>query len=263
VVTIKGARQGRTALVTGGTQGVGRATANRLASEGCNLVLIARTARDLEKVRDEIVSATGVSVAVEAIDLSQEQGRNAVAAAHPDIDILICNTGNTPVGGLADIDEARWREGWELKFYGYLALMRAYHQIMCARKSGVLLCVMGVSAERPSPASLEIGMINASLNAMVRALGGTSPDQDVRVVGVNPGPILTERGLAFFRKLAETRLGDAERWQELTADMPFGRFADPDEIATSITFLVSPRASYVSGTVLNIDGGLSTKVLNY
>jgi len=141
--------------------------------------------------------------------------------------------------------------------------MRAYHPIMCARASGVLLNVMGVSAERPGPASLAVGMVNASLNAMTKALGGVSTDHGVRVLGVNPGPILTERGLSFIRAQAERRLGDAERWSELTRDMPFGRFADPDEIASVITFLVSDRASYMSGTVVNVDGGVVTRVSNY
>jgi NAD(P)-dependent dehydrogenase (short-subunit alcohol dehydrogenase family) len=227
------------------------------------LVLVARTASNLAKVRDEITSGTSVDVQIEAIDLSKVEGREALPPRHPDVDIVICNTGAAEVGTITDIDEARWREGWELKFYGYMALARAYYPRMCARRSGVILNVMGVSAERPSPGTLALGMANASLNAMTKALGGTSSDHNVRVLGVNPGPILTERGMEIIRAFAEKRLGDPERWQELAKDMPFGRFASPQEIASVIIFLVSDRASYMTGAVVNVDGGIATRVAGY
>jgi NAD(P)-dependent dehydrogenase (short-subunit alcohol dehydrogenase family) len=255
--------RGRTALVTGATEGVGRATAKRLAAEGCNLVLVARTTANLERVRDEIISQTGVEASIESIDLATLQGREALPPRYPDVDIVICNTGAAEIGTITDIDEARWREGWELKFYGYMALARAYYPRMCARRSGVILNVMGVSAERPSPGTLALGMANASLNAMTKAIGGASSDFNVRMLGVNPGPILTERGMSIIRTFAQKRFGDAERWPELAKAMPVGRFAEPDEIASVIAFLVSDRASYMTGTVVNVDGGISTRVAGY
>lgn len=254
---------GRTALVTGATQGVGRATARLLADEGCNLILVARTVAALETLQSEITSQAGVAVKIEAIDLATLEGRDLLPTLHPDVDIVICNTGAAEIGTITDIDEARWREGWELKIYGYMALMRAYFPQMRARRSGVILNVMGVSADRPSPDTLALSMANASLNAMTKAIGGTSTDHGVRVLGLNPGPILTERGLAIIRTFAEKRLGDTERWSELAAQMPFGRFAEPEEIASAIAFLVSDRASYISGAILNIDGGISARVAGY
>jgi NAD(P)-dependent dehydrogenase (short-subunit alcohol dehydrogenase family) len=144
-----------------------------------------------------------------------------------------------------------------------MALARAYYPRMCARGSGVIINVMGVSAERPSPGTLALGMANASLNAMTKALGSVSSDHNVRVLGVNPGPILTERGLAIIRAFAEKRLGDPERWPELAKDMPFGRFASPEEIASVIIFLASDRASYMTGAVVNVDGGIATRAAGY
>lgn len=255
--------RGRTALVTGATQGVGRAVANCLAEEGCNLVLAARTRADLSRVQAEITGAYDINVAIESVDLCDGAARSALIATHPDVDVVICNTGATPIGGISDIEEARWRVGWELKFYGYLGLMRGYYPLMCARRSGVLLNVMGVSADRPGPGTLAVGMVNAALNAMTKAIGGSSADFGVRVLGVNPGPILTERGIATIRSLSEAKFGDPERWPEFTKDMPFGRFADPEEIASVITFLVSARASYMTGTIVNVDGGVVTRVNNY
>ncbi len=255
--------EGKTVLLTGATQGVGRAVGQLLAEEGCDLVLVARTAADLERVRDELAPTAAGRIEIAPADLSLLEERSRLTAAFPDMDIVICNTGATAIGTITDIDEPRWREGWELKFYGYLALARAYYPRMCARRSGVLLNVMGVSAERPGPGTLAVGMVNASLNAMTKAIGSTSSDHGVRVLGVNPGPILTERGIATMRILAEARFGDPDRWQDFAKDMPFGRFADPSEIASVITFLVSDRASYMTGTVVNVDGGVSTRVSAY
>lgn len=255
--------KGKTAMVTGATQGVGRAVSQCLAEEGCNLVLVARTKPDLERIKIEIESSASVSVEIAATDLSVYEERSHLASHHPDMDIVICNTGATAIGTITDIEEPLWREGWELKFYGYLALMRSYYPRMCARGSGVLLNVMGVSADRPGPGTLAVGMVNASLNAMTKAIGGISSDHGVRVLGVNPGPILTERGIATMQVIAEKKLGDASRWEEFAKDMPFGRFASPQEIASVITFLVSDRASYMSGTVVNVDGGVSTRVNAY
>lgn len=254
---------GRTALVTGATQGVGRATANCLAAEGCNLILVARTASELERARREIAATASVDIAIMPTDLAVAGERDKLIAAYPDPDIVICNTGATAIGTLTDIEEAQWKEGWELKFYGYLALARAYYPRMCARRSGVLLNVMGISADRPGPGTLAVGMVNASLNAMTKAIGGVSADQGVRVLGVNPGPILTERGVATVRIIAQQRCGDPEKWTELAKGMPFGRFADPDEIASVIAFLVSDRASYMTGTIVAVDGGLTNRVTNH
>jgi len=88
--------RGRTALITGATQGVGRATANCLAGEGCNLILVARTASDLARVREELITATGVEVATVAADLTKAEDRASLPTLHPGVDIVICNTGNTP-----------------------------------------------------------------------------------------------------------------------------------------------------------------------
>lgn len=198
--------KGKFALVTGATKGVGQQVAQCLAEEGCNLVLVARTARNLEQVKSEITAAHDVTIETASADLSIPDQRSALAGRFPAVDIVISNTGATAIGSITEIDEARWREGWELKFYGYLALMRSFYPLMCERGAGVLLSVMGVSGERPDPDTLAVGMVNASLNAMSKAIGGTSSDHNVRVLGVNPGPILTERGIAKMRSIAAAKL---------------------------------------------------------
>src|SRR3546814_16165259 len=117
--------------------------------------------------------------------------------------------------------------------------MRCYFPRMTERGASVIFNVMCASGDLPGPNTIAIGMGNATLNAMTKAIGGTSAQHGVRVVGVNPGPIATERGIRIMRSQAEAKFGDAERWRELTATMPFGRPAEPEEIASVITFLVS------------------------
>lgn len=250
-------------LITGASQGVGRATAHMLGSEGCELVLVARSQGDLDEVRNSIVSKHAAKVATIAIDITEKGSADRIVEAHPDIDILINNAGAIPAGAMDQVDEQTWRTAWDLKVFGYINLTRVYFARMKMRKAGVILNVMGSSADRPGPGTIAIGMANATLNAMTKALGGTSADFGVRILGINPGPIATERLVKIMRVQAETKLGDAERWRELTSSMPFGRAAEPEEIASVISFLVSPRASYVTGAILNVDGGTANKVTTY
>ena len=106
--------RGRTALITGASKGIGRAIAEVLAAEGCNLILVARTAADLERARQEIAARHNVSVAIKAADLAATAAIEQLAAAHSDIDILVNNAGAIPGGNIAQVDEARWRAAWDL-----------------------------------------------------------------------------------------------------------------------------------------------------
>jgi NAD(P)-dependent dehydrogenase (short-subunit alcohol dehydrogenase family) len=100
---------------------------------------------------------------------------------------------------------------------------------------------------------------NAALYAFTRSLGGAAPNDGLRVVGLSPGPVATDRLIGLMRKKAADRTGDAERWQELFAPMPFGRAATPEEIGDMIAFLASPRSGFTSGTIVTIDGGMAAR----
>jgi hypothetical protein len=119
--------RGKTAIVTGGSKGIGRAVAQGLAAEGCDLHLAARTAADLEAVRDEIMAQHQVGVALHAADLGQPGAPEALAAAAGEAEILINNAGAIPGGSLEKVDEATWREAWNLKVFGYVNLTRAVY----------------------------------------------------------------------------------------------------------------------------------------
>lgn len=250
--------QGKVALITGGSRGIGLATGLMLAAEGCSLRLVARGRPQLERARAEL-AATGATISVHECDIADATALSALVAEIQDVDILINNAGAIPRGSLTELDESSWRAAWDLKLFGYINLTRSVYSKMKLRRSGVIINVIGVGGERPTAAYIAGCSANASLMAFTCALGGESVDFGVRVVGVNPGIVATERMQVVLQSDAQQKFGDATRWRELLAQRPFGRAAAPAEIASVIAFLSSSRASYVSGTVVTIDGGATTR----
>jgi len=254
--------RGRTALITGASKGIGRAIAAALAEEGCNLILVARTAADLERARQDIAARHNVRVVTHAADLAAVAAVEQLAAAHSGIDILVNNAGAIPGGRIAEVDDLRWRAAWDLKVYGYINMTRAFYQAMKARNGGVIINILGVAGERLEPSYIAGSTGNAGLIAFTKAMGSASSADNIRVVGVNPGPIDTERLEGLMRKRALDQWGDAERWREFHKPLPFGRAGRPDEVAHMVAFLASDLASYISGTVITIDGGLANRGFN-
>lgn len=250
---------GKWALVTGASRGIGKAIAARFAAEGCNVYLTARSAGALAAVRDELRSRHPVDIAVYACDLMQRGAVDALAERFGAADILVNNAGATPTGPIEEATEEKWREGLELKVIATALLTRALYLRMSARRHGVIVNVIGNCGERPDPEIIVATITNSGLMAFTRALGSVSPDNGVRVLGVNPGPTLTERLELLMRKKSADRTGDEGRWTELVAPLPFGRAATPEEVADLVVFAASPRAGYVSGTVLTVDGGVSAR----
>jgi len=250
---------GRTALITGASKGIGLGIAQSLAAEGCHLHLASRSAADLEAARGKIVAAHKVNVTCHALDLGVSENARKLGQACRDVDILVNNAGAIPQGTLTGLDEKAWRDSWDLKVFGYINLSREIYAAMCERKRGVIVNVIGGAGERPTAGYVAGSMANASLMAFSRALGADSPNHGVRVVGLNPSATATDRGVTRWRNLAQKEFGDPERWRELTKGFPFGRPATVEEIADVVAFLCSDRASYVSGTVIQVDGGASAR----
>jgi NAD(P)-dependent dehydrogenase (short-subunit alcohol dehydrogenase family) len=248
---------GRTALVTGASKGIGLAVAQWLAREGVHVCLVARSGDRLEREAAALGKATGVTVRTLAADLADGAARERVVKTFPDVDIVVNNAGAIPGGTIAEVDEPAWRAGWDLKIFGYVGLTRYYLQKMQERRGGVIINIIGAGGERLDAGYIAGAAGNAGLMAFTRAIGGASPDFGVRVLGVNPGPVLTDRVEILGRKRAARLYGDENRWREGFAQMPFGRPASTDEIAATVVFLASDLSGYTSGTIVTIDGGLT------
>lgn len=247
---------GKRVLITGGSKGIGRATAELLAGEGCDLFLVARDAGALDEVAGKIRRQYPVKVSTMAADLSTDATAQKVADWAGDIDILVNNAGAIPPGTLTAVDDAAWRKAWDLKVFGYISLSRAVYPMMATRKQGVIINVIGAAGQWLPAGYIAGATGNAALMAFTQALARGSHHDGVRVVAINPGPVETKRLETMQRANAKKELGDAERWREMFKTMPFGRPAKPAEIAAAVAFLASPLSGYTSGTVLTIDGGV-------
>lgn len=251
--------QGKTVLVTGASQGIGEGLARSFADEGCHLHVVARSGDRLEALKRELEAAHGVSVTVHAMDLTAAGAVDALVDAVGDVDVLVNNAGVIPSGSLWDVDEAKWRAGWELKVLGYINLTRAIYPRMKARGGGVIINNIGNGGEVFDPAYVAGTTGNASLMAFTRAMGGHSLDDNIRVVGVNPGPVDTDRIYNMLKKRAKDWLGDADRYGELQQRYPLKRPAHVHEVTDLIVFLASYRSGYTSGTIFTVDGGIASR----
>lgn len=251
--------EGRKAVVTGASEGIGRAVAQRLGAEGCTLYLSARNEARLAELQKEIQAVHGVAVAIFPLDLSVSANQTRLAEASRDADILINAAGAIPKGRIDEIDEAQWRAVWDLKVFSYINLCRHFYAFMKARGSGVIVNIIGNGGEKPVSDYIAGSTGNAALMAFTRALGGDSPKDGIRVVGLNPGPVATEKLVSMMKKAARDQLGDEARYQEFLGPFGFGRAATPEEIADTTAFLASDRSSYTTGTIVTVDGGMINK----
>ena len=245
---------GKRALITGGSKGIGRAAALSLAAEGCDLLLAARDPAVLDQAAGLIRGRYQVQVGTAPADLSQTAEVARLAALAGPLDILVNCAGAIPPGNLLQVDDAAWRAAWDLKVFGFIGLTRALYPTLKAG-GGTVVNVIGAAGESFDPNYITGSAGNAALMAFTRALGRAAPADGMRVVGINPGPVATERMEMLNRARAQRELGDPDRWTELTSKMPFGRAATPGEIGDAVAFLASPRSGYTSGAILTINGG--------
>lgn len=248
---------GRHVLITGGSKGIGLATALGFAAEGCNLSLVSRSRENLDAAKTLITSAYDVSVNLYDVDLSDSQNIAVLLVECADIDILVNNAGAIMGGAVDAVDEVRWREGWELKVFGYINMTRAVYAKMRQRKCGIIINIIGLAGEKLDDQYVAGSTGNAALMAFTKTLGSNSLNNGVRILGVNPGPVATERLIGLLQTKAKAEFGDTSKWQHYVNSLPHGRALEPKEVADLVVFLGSARASYISGTVITLDGGQS------
>ena len=239
---------GKTVLVTGSSKGIGLACARTFAEEGCKVHL---ASRDRERLNQAGKTLKG-GATVHAVDLRDGAALAKLAEACADVDILVNNAGDIPGGTIDVIDEAKWRHAWELKVFGYINLTRALFARMKARRSGVIVNVIGMAAENPSFEYICGATANAGLAAFTKALGRGAPEFGVRALGVHPPSTRTDRILTVMKAAAKAKFGDENRYPELVASGAFGGMIEPEQVGDTVAFLASPRAGRLSGVVLNM-----------
>src|SRR5579862_3464971 len=225
---------GKRVLITGASKGIGAEAARVFAEEGCDLLLAARSIDVLTALAGKLRADYAVTVDVIQADLRNSAELAELGAQAADVDVLVNNAGDLPGGNLELIDEPTWRHSWDLKVFGYINLTRLVYAHMKARGGGVIINNIGAAGERVD-ANYVVGSTgNSAIMAFTRAVGGQSLKDNIRVVGINPGPVETERIVKLMKEHARSRFNDESRFREMMSAFPLNRAAKTVEVADAM-----------------------------
>ena len=224
--------KGKTVLVTGGSKGIGRATAHAMAAEGARVMICSRTASALEETSAAIRKDTGQGVEIVAADLSRLDGVEAAAAEAVRrlgrLDVLVNNAGAIKGGDFLTIPDEEWVAGWSLKLLGYVRMARAIFPQMRSQGGGRIVNVVGMAARNPAPTYMTGGAANAALINFTKALADLGAPSNILVTAVSPGPVKTDRWDSLQRQQAAAAGQDLESYaKEQSKNFPLGRIALP------------------------------------
>lgn len=252
--------EGKTALVTGGSEGIGRAIAMGLASEGVDVAICARRLEPLEKTAKEIADATGRKVVPITADLTKDADAKAfvekAAEALGRVDIMVNNAGSAPGGVIETLSEADWEQAMQLKFMGYVRCLRYVLPIMAKQGGGRVVNLIGNDGVKPSYWEIAPGAANAAGQNLTKSLAGQYGKHNISFAAVNPGPVRTERWDGLVKAMSrDMGLSYEEADQLAPSSIPLGRIAESEEVANLVVMLASPLMHFVNGTMIEIDGG--------
>jgi 3-oxoacyl-[acyl-carrier protein] reductase len=241
---------GKTALVTGGSQGIGRAIAFGLSAEGARVAICARDKARLEQTAQEIKTKTNAEVLIVPGDLSRL-----------DEVILVNNAGAIRGGDFLKIPDEQWAGDWSLKILGYVRMARAVFPMMQAQGGGRIINVVGAAARNPTPVYLTGGIANSGLINFSKGLADLGAASNILVNAVSPAATATARWETLIEQQAATagKSVQAQR-AEVEGQYPLKRIATPEDIADLVCFLVSARASFITGVCVTVDGGATRGV---
>lgn len=245
-------------IVTGASQGIGRATALRLARDFSGVVLAARNEEALQEVAAE-VNKSGVDALTAPLDLRTKESARDLVQKTLDrfgrIDALVNIAGAVPQIDLFEMTDEQWQDGLELKFHGARRLTISGWDALKASAGSVVL-MSGSAALDPKPGFAAVAAINAAIIAMAKAFAEQGIQDGVQVNSVVPGAVMTDRRKSFMKKWAPAHnMTVEEATKKFPAEIGIGRYGQPEEVADLIAFLVSPAAKWLTGTSVRIDGG--------
>jgi 3-oxoacyl-[acyl-carrier protein] reductase len=252
--------QNKVAVVTGGSKGIGRAVALGLAAEGARVAVVAREAGALDKTAAECRDRSRRDAVAVSADLSRLEEVERVVREVKDrfgrIDVLINNAGAIRGGNFLDIPDAQWGHDWNLKLHGYIRMARAVFPIMQAQGGGRICNIVGAAGRNPSPNYLTGGAANAALINFTKGLADLGAPSQILVTAVSPAATATERWDSMIaQQAASTGRSVEELRAEAASSYKLGRIATSEDIADIVCFLVSARASFITGICVTVDGG--------
>jgi NAD(P)-dependent dehydrogenase (short-subunit alcohol dehydrogenase family) len=261
---------GKTAIVTGGSAGIGLACAKALYREGANVVIVGRSEDRLAAAVAAIERAAGAAsgsnrVLAVAGDMVQEETVHKAVAAAIDtwgqIDVLVNSAGSARAGSIWDLPEEAFLDAWNLKLRGYIRMIRAVSPYMAEQRSGCIININGGAARTPSPMFLAGSTANAAILNFTRGVSKELARHNVRIVAISPGTTATERAERLAEQNAQAKGITVEEYKaQVLAGIPMGRMVDPDEIATMMLLLASDLVPSITGSEIMIDGGVQPGV---
>src|SRR5579872_4102445 len=253
----------KTIIVTGGSRGIGRAIALRLAQEGGRLVLAARDSAALANVVAEIEFSCGTATAF-AADLRLPDAPSALVdaalKAHGAIDIVVNNAGATRRGDFLTLADSDWTDGFALKFFGAVRLTRAAWPHL-KQRHGSVLNIVGVGGRTPGPEFTIGGSVNGACLSFTKALADIGIRDGVQVNAINPGFIRTDRLQGWLVAAAANHGGNVEAAaREMVTRANIVRLGEPEDIANLAAFVLAPQNRFLQGALIDLDGGLTKTV---
>ncbi len=250
----------RVALVSASSRGLGKAVAYGLAREGAKLVICAREKKVLEKTADDIFLETGVSVFPLSVDLTDKGQIDWLIDETLDlfgkVDILVTNAGGPPSGDFMDLEEDDWMRAVQLTLMSTVRLTRLVLPGMRKQKWGRIIHMTSVSVKQPIPGLLLSNAIRPGIVGLTKSLAAEVSKDGVLVNAVCPGYFFTDRVEELLQaKAKKTKKSISKLTADITEQIPMGRMGDPAELADLIVFLASERAGYITGSVMQVDGG--------